>query len=89
MVECSHFWAPSFMIQNEDPLLILEIHIVQELCDFSLGMLELVQCLHVRIIQHIILGYFKAKSLVIKLGKIKVTLWFVHKFMYEWLNLSF
>jgi hypothetical protein len=34
MVECSYFWVPSFMIQNEDPLLILEILIVQELCDF-------------------------------------------------------
>jgi hypothetical protein len=38
MVERSHFWAPSFMIQHEDPLLILEIHIVQELCDFLLRM---------------------------------------------------
>jgi len=77
------------MIQNEDPLLILEIHIVQELCDFLLGTWKLVQCLHVRIIQLIILGYFKAKSLVIKLDKIKVMLWFVHKFIYEWLKLSF
>ncbi len=80
MVEWSHFWAPC--VQNEIPLLILEPHIVQGLCELLLGMWVVSQCLHARIIQPIILGYFKAKVISI-LGKIIVTLWFTHKFMHE------
>jgi Ni/Fe-hydrogenase subunit HybB-like protein len=86
MVECSHFWAQC--VQNDIPLLILKPHIVQGLCELLLGMSSISQCLHARIIQPIILGYFKAKVISI-IEKINVTLWFTHKFMYEQLDWKF
>jgi hypothetical protein len=46
------------------------------------------ECLYVRIVQPIILGYFKAKAPFI-LKKINVTLQFIHKFMHELLDWNF
>jgi hypothetical protein len=84
MVECSRLWVPR--VENGNPLLSLELHIVKGLCELLLGMRAFNQCFHACIIQPIFLGYFKVKAPSI-LEKINVTLWFTRKFM--WLDWGF